>query len=125
MYAAIMLIIISLALYLLYEFGFIALQSKRAMLFTASVNGMKAKFTGCTGKITRIVRFKDSKEYIIRIDKTAEKGVVAFSLYDSEKNAVIESGEEDTYALTPVPGKRYKLCVQMEKASGSYRIEIR
>lgn len=124
MHAVIILIVIFLALYLLYEFGFIALQSKRAMLFTASINGMKARFGSCTGKITRVVRFREQKEYTIRFEKTVEKGSVRLSLYDSEKTALIESGEEETYALSPVPGKRYIMCVRMEKASGSYRIDI-
>ncbi len=121
----IILLIVSLSLYLLYEFGFIAIQSKRAMLFAASINGMKAKFGSCTGKITRIVRFKEQKEYIIRFNKTVEKGSVRLSLYDGEKNALIESGKEETYTLSPVPGKRYKMCVHMEKASGNYKIEIK
>lgn len=124
MHAVIILIVIFLVLYLLYESGFIALQSKRAMLFTASINGMKARFGSCTGKITRVVRFREQKEYTIRFEKTTQKGSVRLFLYDSEKNAVIESGEEETYTLSPVPGKRYIMCVRMEKASGSYRIDI-
>lgn len=111
-------------LYLLYEFGFIALQSKRAMLFTASINGSKAKFSSCTGKITRIVRFKEQREYAIRFEKRVEKGSVRLCLYDKENSVLIESGEEETYAFSPVPGKRYKMCVQLDKASGSYRIDI-
>ncbi len=124
MFYIMILLIAFLALYLLYEFGFIALQSKRAMLFVASGNGSKAKFSSCTGKITRIVRFKEQKEYTIRFVRTVEKGVVAFTLYDGEKNAIIESGEEEAYTLSPVPGKRYKMCIRMEKASGNYKIEI-
>ncbi|MBR3928840.1 MAG: hypothetical protein IKJ65_07550 [Clostridia bacterium] len=124
MHAVVISVVVFLALCLLYEFGFIALQSKRAMLFTASINGMKAKFSGCTGKITRIVRFKEQKVYMIRFEKTTQKGSVRLSLYDSEKNALIESGEEETYSLSPVAGKRYKLTVRMEKASGNYKIEI-
>jgi len=124
MHAVIIMVVVFLSLYLLYEFGFIALQSKRAMLFSSSINGMKAKFGSCTGKITRIVRFKEQKEYMIRFEKTTQKGSVRLFLYDSEKNALIESGEEETYTLSPVPGKRYKMCVRMEKASGNYKIEI-
>lgn len=124
MHIVIILIVIFLALYLLFESGIIALQSKRALLFTASINGMKAKFGSCTGKITRIVRFREQKEYTIRFEKTVEKGSVLLSLYDSEKNAIIESIDEETYTFSPVSGKRYILCVRMENASGNYRIEI-
>ncbi len=124
MHAVIILIVIFLVLYLLYESGLIALQSKRAVLFTSSINGMKAKFTGCTGKITRIVRLKEARTYIIRFQKSADKGSVFLSLTDPEGNKLIEGGEEETFTLSPVPGKRHKLSVHMEKASGNYKIEI-
>ncbi|MBQ2433896.1 MAG: hypothetical protein II266_05655, partial [Clostridia bacterium] len=57
-------------------------------------------------------------------EKNAEKGTVLLSLTDREGHTLIDSGEEETYTLSPVPGKRYTLCVRMEKASGSYKIEI-
>lgn len=124
MFYIIILLIAFLALYLLYESGFIALQNKHAMLFTASINGMKAKFGGCTGKITRVVRFREQKEYIIHFERTVEKGSVRLCLYDGENNALIESGEKETYALSLIPGKRYKICIQLDKATGSYHIDI-
>ena len=124
MHTIIILFVLFLALYLLYESGIIALQSKRAMLFTASMNGMKAKFSSCTGKITRIVRFKEKREYTVRFEKNAEKGAVQLILTDREGHALIDSGEEESYTLSPEPGKRYTLCIRMEKASGRYKIEI-
>ena len=124
MHTVIVLIVLLISLYLLYESGIIALQSKRAMLFAASLNGMKAKFSSCTGKITRIVRFREKREYTVRFERSAEKGAVLLALTDREGHTLIESGEEESYTLSPEPGKRYKLCVRMEKASGSYKIEI-
>lgn len=117
--------ILLIGLYFLYEFGLLAVHNKRAVLFTSSVNGSKARFSSCTGKITRVIRFKEKREYVIRFEKTVEKGEVRLFLYDGRSNALIEFGQKDAYAFAPVPGKRYKLCVRMEKASGSYRIEIR
>ena len=124
MHAVIILIVIFLVLYLLYESGFIALQSKRAMLFTASINGMKAKFSSCTGKITRIVRFREKREYTIRFERSTEKGAILLTLTDREGHALIDSGAEESYTLSPEPGKRYILCVRMEKTSGNYKIAI-
>lgn len=124
MFSFFIIVILLFSLYLLYESGLIALQSKRAMLFTSSINGMKARFAGCTGKITRIVRFKEARTYTIRIQTSVDKGSVFISLSDPEGNKLIECGEEETCVLSPVAGKRHKLCVQMEKASGNYKIEI-
>ena len=124
MHTVIILVFLFLALYFLYESGVIAFQSKRAMLFAASINGMKAKFGSCTGKITRIVRFKEKREYTVRFERSAEKGAVLLALTDREGHTLIESGEEESYTLSPEPGKRYKLCIRMEKASGSYKIVI-
>ena len=124
MHTIIILIVLFLALYVLYESGIIAFQSKRALLFTASIHGMKAKFGSCTGKITRVVRFKEKREYTIRFEKSLEKGSVLLSLTDRDGHAPIDSGEEENYTFSPEPGKRYKLCVRIEKASGSYKIEI-
>ena len=124
MHAVIIMVVVFLSLYLLYEFGFIALQSKRAMLFTASMNGMKARFGSCTGKITRVIRFKEKREYTLRLESSLEKGSVSFSLIDREGNTLLESGETGDHTFTPVPGMRCKLCILINKASGSYKIHI-
>lgn len=112
------------AVYLLYNFGFIAVQQKRALLFTASMNGLRAKFSGCTGKITRIVRFKKSGNHTLRFQKSAEKGAIAVSLFDPHGNALISEGEEEIYSIPAEAGKRYKLRILLVKATGSYSIEI-
>lgn len=124
MYVFFILIILFIGLFFLYESGFIALQSKRAMLFTASMNGMKARFGSCTGKITRIIRFKEKREYTLRLESSLEKGSVSFSLIDREGNTLLESGETGDHTFTPVPGTRCKLRILINKASGSYKIHI-
>ena len=124
MHIVIILIVIFLALYLLFESGIIALQSKRALLFTASINGMKAKFGSCTGKITRIVRFRDSAPKKITYSRTLEKGDVHFKIFDCHKNVVLSSDNKDIYFFTPDAGKKYTFAVFLEKASGQYKIDI-
>ena len=118
------ILIILLALYLLYELGLIALQRKRAMLFTSSINGSRAKFSSCTGTITRIIRIKESGNHEISFRKSSEKGSICISLFDHNGNTLISNGEDETYCVCLSAGKRYKLCVQMEKATGNYEIEI-
>ena len=117
-------LIILLILFILYVSGFIALQQKRAVMFVASVNGAKARFSSCTGKITRIVWFREKREYRILFEKTIDKGSVDISLYDREGNSLIHGGKDEAYAFSPEPGKRYRLCIQMQKASGKYQIRI-
>ncbi len=116
--------VIFLILYLFYFFGFIAVQQKRAMLFSGSLNGSNAKFSACTGKISRIVRFKEEKEYTIRFEKKVDKGSVWISLTDFKGDALIKCSDNESYVFTPVPKKRYKMCIHMDRASGSYRIDI-
>lgn len=113
-----------IVLYLLYNFGFIAIQQKRAVFFTASLNGSSAKFSGCTGKITRIVRFRESGNRVIRFQKSAEKGAISISLFDQHGNALISNGEEEIYSVAMDAKKRYKLRVLMKKATGNYSIVI-
>lgn len=82
-----------IVLYLLYNFGFIAIQQKRAVFFTASLNGSSAKFSGCTGKITRIVRFRESGNRVIRFQKSAEKGAISISLFDQHGNRSFQTAK--------------------------------
>lgn len=112
-------------IYFLYESGVIAIRSKRSLRFFGSINGSYADFSCCTGEIRRKLRFKENTEYTILFEKTELKGSILISLYDKEGRALLESFEGDAFTFSPEPGKRYKMCIRMKRASGSYRIRIR
>ena len=108
----------------LYEKGIIAMQRKAAVLFSASLNANSAKFSRCTGTLTRILRFRDSAERNIIFTKALSGGSVDFEITGRKNEVLLASDEKEEYVFTPESAKRYKLKIHIKSATGSYALRI-
>ena len=119
----ILLFAIGIVFYLLYRNGYLVAQNKRALLYIGSLKGNKARFTSCTGRTRRVIRFK--KDGICRLDFEPEltRGEVWVEILDSAKQQILcldshtRSGD-----LSVEKGKRYYLVVHFKSATGSYSL---
>ena len=108
----------------LYEKGILALQSKSALFFSASVNGGKAKFSRCTGRIMRILRFKTNAPVRIVFERDLSQGSASFDILERKAGKILVSDEREEYIFTPEASKRYKLTVYLKQAAGNYEMRI-
>lgn len=110
-----------LSLYLLYRRGVIPISSKRALLFYGSAGGKRANFTSCTGRIQRILRVAESRNYHFQLRSSLSKGELSLMLSDSEKVILLHLRnhlpEGDVWLEK---GRSYTLKIQFDHASGSY-----
>ena len=110
-----------LSLYLLYRRGVIPISSKRALLFYGSAGGKRANFTSCTGRIQRILRVAESRNYHFQLRSSLTKGEVSLTLSDTEKEILLHLRnhlpEGDVWLEK---GRPYTLKIQFDHATGSY-----
>ena len=112
---------VGLTLFLLYRRGVIPISSKRALLFYGSAGGKRANFTSCTGRIQRIIRVAESRNYHFQLRSSLTKGEVSLTLSDTEKEILLHLRnhlpEGDVWLEK---GRPYTLKIQFDHASGSY-----
>ena len=112
---------VGLTLFLLYRRGVIPISSKRALLFYGSAGGKSANFTSCTGRIQRILRVAESRNYHFQLRSSLSKGELSLMLSDSGKEILLHLDNhlpEGNVWLEK--GRRYTLKIQFDHASGSY-----
>ena len=114
-------LLVGLFLLLLYRRGVIPISSKRAILFYGSAGGKRANFTSCTGRIQRILRVAESRNYHFQLRSSLTKGEVSLTLSDTEKEILLHLDnhlpEGDVWLEK---GRPYTLKIQFDHASGSY-----
>lgn len=119
----ILLLTIGIVFYLLYINGFLAAQSKMAVLYIGSLRGNNAKFSSCTGYTKRVIRFKDSRTYHIVFDSELTRGSVSVEILNSVKQTIICLRSNTVSGNIDVErGKRYYLVVRFQSATGSYTL---
>lgn len=112
---------VGLTLFLLYRRGVIPISSKRALLFYGSAGGKRANFTSCTGRIQRILRVAESRNYHFQLRSSLSKGELSLMLSDSGKEILLHLDNhlpEGNVWLEK--GRPYTLKIQFDHASGSY-----
>ena len=124
-----MLIVFPLAVLILlfvylYEKGILAFQMKSAVLFSASMNADKAEFSRCTGRLTRILRFRSETPLLITFKKELSCGSTHFEITRGKEIVILSSDDSEKYLFTPKPGARYKLTIRLKGATGRYEIKI-
>lgn len=112
---------VGLTLFLLYRRGVIPISSKRALLFYGSAGGKRANFSSCTGRIQRILRVAESRNYHFQLRSSLTKGEVSLTLSDTEKEILLHLRnhlpEGDVWLEK---GRPYTLKIQFDHATGSY-----
>ena len=120
----ILMIFLGLTMRLLYLGGYMYSGSRTALLFIQSERGKKARFSGCSGTIKRVVRFTESREYHFALATELEKGEIRVTLLDSKKKTVLCLDRHTSEGLLEAEaGKRYELVIHFESASGSYELD--
>lgn len=112
---------------LLYRLGFLTVSLKRAVVFVGSGSWgsrcVGASFTGCGGRIQRVVRFSEGRSYSFRLSGHIQQGSVAVRLLDG-KRPVLELGASRPSGVVSLEaGKGYTLYILFENASGDYQLE--
>ena len=111
--------ITGIAVCLLYRYGFMAIQIKRAVLYIGIPNG--ARFSSCTGFVKRILRLKSGKTYRITFEPDLTDGDISAEIYDvSKQTAVRLNSEVREGCIHAEKGKRYYLMIRFRSATGSY-----
>ena len=110
-----------LLMYLLYRFGCIPVQRKRAIMFIG--RPYKAKFTSCTGSIRRILRFREDTQLHFLLEQNLTAGALRAELLDDSGRCILCLNAENPAAERMLEGRmRYVLVVFFESASGSYEL---
>ena len=116
-------LIIGIVFYLLYINGFLAIQSKRAILYVGSLKGNSARFSSCTGYSKRVIRFRDSRAYFVVFDSDLTKGDVLVEILNSAKQTVVcLNCNTPNGRINVEKGKRYYLLIHFQSATGRYTL---
>lgn len=115
-------------LYVLYDRGYLAVQSKRALMFVGSMgfgsNACHARFSGCTGQLRRNVRFRGAEPVDFVLSASLTKGTMQVFVLDRQKQVVLALDPAcPRGTLQPVENMRYQLVIQLDHADGGYRLE--
>lgn len=106
----------------LYECGVIAIRSKAAVFFAGTIDGRKASFSSCTGKIWRVIRFSHTGEYGFSLSGEIEKGEIELTLRDAAGQERLKLGNGESAVFTAEKGKRCRICIRLAQATGKYEV---
>lgn len=127
----VLLVLIGIVLFALYESGIIATKAKVSKIFIGSMGFggpcCRARFSGTDGWIKRVVRFRENRDYRFLLEGEIRKGAVTAELQNAYKESVLilRADEENPRAAGRVSaeaGRRYELVVTFEWADGNYQL---
>ncbi|MBQ8604431.1 MAG: hypothetical protein IJ410_06285 [Oscillospiraceae bacterium] len=109
------------AVYLLYISGIGFYSSKRAVTFIgkSEKDCLGASFTGCSGVTKKVIKTKETKEFMLH--KDIHKGEIYVTVTARDKSA--EYRFDDMTAIHTVPRGRYTVTTGFDCASGSYSLQ--
>ena len=117
-------LVLGVAFYLLYSNGYLAMASKRAVMYVGSKRGKAAKFSSCSGYTKRIIKVQETKQYRFSFDCNLTAGTVLVEVLDATKKTILTLDETHCCAAVDLEkGKRYNLIVRFKAASGDYALD--
>jgi uncharacterized protein YdaL len=117
-------LVMGVGFYLLYSNGYLAMASKRAVMYVGSKRGKAAKFSSCSGYTKRIIKVQETKQYRFSLDCNLTAGTILVEVLDTSKKPILSLDETHRCAAVNLEkGKRYDLIVRFEAASGDYVID--
>ena len=117
-------LVLGVAFYLLYSNGYLAMASKRAVMYVGSKRGKAAKFSSCSGYTKRIIKVQESKQYRFSLDCNLTAGTILVEVLDASKKMILTLDETHRCAAVDMEkGKRYDLIVRFKSASGDYVLD--
>ena len=126
MKAFLILLLLPIIYFLLYNTGYMVSGSKTAKVFVGKNRGTNAywmQFVECSGELKRMVRFRHSKEYKFTLDASVSLGTVSIEILDKEKNVVLRlTPEQPEASMLADSGKKYYTVYKFEDATGTYEM---
>ena len=117
-------LVLGVALYMLYSNGYLAMASKRAVMYVGSKRGKAAKFSSCSGYTKRIIKVQETKQYRFSLECNLTAGTVLVEVLDASKKPILSLDETNRCAAVDMEkGKRYDLIVRFKSASGDYVLD--
>ena len=117
-------LVLGAGFYLLYSNGYLAMASKRAVMYVGSKRGKAAKFSSCSGYTKRIIKVQETKQYQFSFDCNLTAGTVLVEVLDASKKTILSLDETRRCAAVDMEkGKRYDLIVRFKSASGDYVLD--
>ena len=117
-------LVLGAGFYLLYSNGYLAMASKRAVMYVGSKRGKAAKFSSCSGYTKRIIRVQETKQYRFSLDCNLTAGTILVEVFDASKKPILTLDETHRCAAVDLEkGKRYELIVRFKSASGDYVLD--
>ena len=117
-------LVLGVALYMLYSNGYLAMASKRAVMYVGSKRGKAAKFSSCSGYTKRIIKVQETKQYRFSLDCNLTAGTILVEVLDTSKKPILSLDETHRCAAVDLEkGKRYNLIVRFKAASGDYVLD--
>ena len=117
-------LVLGVALYMLYSNGYLAMASKRAVMYVGSKRGKAAKFSSCSGYTKRIIKVQETKQYRFSLDCNLTAGTILVEVLDASKKPILSLDETHRCAAVDMEkGKRYNLIVRFKSASGDYVLD--
>lgn len=117
------LVLMVAAFYLLYINGYMIINAKRATLFLGKERGKYARFASCSGYMKRVIRFRESREYVFSFETELEKGEVSVELWNGNKEKVLSLTNQGKQVISVDNKKRYFLILRFVSATGSYHVD--
>lgn len=126
MKALLILLLLPVIYYVLYNNGYMVSGSKSAKVFVGKNRGTNAywmQFVECSGELKRMVRFRQSKEYKFYLNANITVGMVAIEILDKEKQVVLRLTPEQPEARMMADcTQKYYTVYKFENASGAYEM---
>ena len=126
MKAILIVLLLPIIYYLLYNTGYMVTGSKSAKMFVGKNRGTNAywmQFADCSGELKRIIRFRHSKEYKFFLDANIAMGNVSIEILDKDKNVLFCLTPESPEAtITADRTQKYYSVYKFEDATGSYEM---
>ena len=126
-FVGIILVILGVLLYVLYDRGYLPVKSMSAIHFIGSMgagtNKASAAFGSASGQIRRVLRFKESKPYEFTFKGKITKGSVqAYVLECNKIPDLVLDNDCPSGIVHAVKGQRYYLVIRFQNASGEYTL---
>lgn len=118
--------LICLFLYTLYLNGFLLFSMKLAVFFIGHIKrdgSVSLNFEGCKGKVSRIIRFKETREYVFSYHSEVTAGAVTVKLLDKQKKEIISCTTPDSQIKIKIDKRKiYRLVLIFSNATGKCNV---
>ena len=122
-FSAILAVAILVIFIFLYSQGYMVFKSINAVTFVGSAKGNSAKFSGCSGWMKRVTKFRETCTYTFVLDAELRKGDMSVELFDSAKQKILHLNPSHPRASVTVDkNEKYHLVINFSSATGRYAL---